>query len=61
MIKFTQGPYPIYLSQHQIIAVKAGVNGATKIVTTGHENYAAFIVNESVDEVVTAITEASQK
>ncbi len=66
MIKFTQGDYPIYISHQQIIAVKPGLDGVTKIVTTGHQShdgpsYSAFNVTESIEEVVMAIEEASKK
>lgn len=60
MLKLTQGEFPIYIARQHIIAVKPDLNGATKIVTTGQEtssgaSYAAFIVNESIEEVVAAI------
>lgn len=66
MIKFTQGQYPIYISQQHIIAVKPDLSGKTKIVTTGQQNsngatYSAFVVNESIDEVILSIEEASSK
>lgn len=61
MIKLSQGQYPIYVSLQHIIAVKPDANGATKIVTTGHDNYSAFLVGESIDEVVAAISAVSNE
>lgn len=67
MIKFNQGggggypSKPIYLTIQNIVAVKADTDGATKIITTACENYAAYIVDETIDEVVSAIEEASKK
>ena len=64
MIKLTQGKFPIYIARRHIIAVKPDLNGATKVVTTGQESsagasYAAFLVDESIDEVVAAISAIS--
>lgn len=75
MIRFSQGgsrgadgfpSKPIYINADQIIAVKPDLDGNTKIVTTGHStrdgaSYSAFIVNESIDEVIAAIEETSKK
>lgn len=64
MIKLTQGKYPIYIAAQHIIAVKPNLKGATKIVTTGRESsagdsYVTFIVDETIEEVVSAIHAAS--
>lgn len=75
MIKFSQGgsrggdgypSTPIYINVNHIIAVKPGFEGATQIVTTGHSHpdgisYSAFTVNESIQEVITAIAEVPDK
>lgn len=66
MIKFKQGDYPIYISKRHIIAVKPDLSGSTKIVTTGQATadgavYSAFTVNESIEDVVSAIETASSK
>lgn len=67
MIKLNQGggashpAKPIYLTIRNIVAVKADTNGATKIITTARDNYATYIVDETIDEVITAIDEASKR
>lgn len=75
MIKFSQGgsrggdgypSTPIYINPDQIVAVKPGLDGVTKIVTTGHSSsegssYSAFTVNESIEDVIGAISTASRK
>lgn len=66
MIKLTQGKFPIYIARRHIIAVKPDLNGATRVVTTGQEtssgaSYAAFLVNESIDDVVAAISSTSNR
>ncbi|WP_226554811.1 hypothetical protein [Celeribacter naphthalenivorans] len=70
MIKFNQGEFPIYLAKQHIIAVKPNLDGETLIVTTAahgprvspqdlidgvEEQSASFVVNESIEEVISAI------
>lgn len=72
MLKFSQGgskggggypSSPIYINVNHIIAVKPD-SGLTKIVTTGNGGsngaYSSFLINESIEEVVLAIGDASK-
>lgn len=61
MLKLTQGDYPIYIAPQHVVAVKSGLGGQTTIVTTGHDNFSSVIVSESIEDVVSALEQASNK